>query len=313
MTPEQSRAVLTIALLAASADGRHDERERTRLREIAARLPSGSGTPLPDVLIDPPDVERVAAELAGDARLAQIAYETAVNVADADGAHSDAEGAFLARLARALRLPEAPAREYVEKADAIASAAAPDVANASDTRVVRGVVQPHAAELDKRIVDASITNAALELLPESIASMAILPLQVRLVYRIGQAYGYELGAAHIKEFVATLGVGLTGQYLEQFGRRLLGGVLGSVLGGVGRAAGRQAASSGMAFATTWAIGQVAREYYAAGRTLDANALKAAFGGLVERGRGMVAQYAPAIEERARSIDLRALPDLVRRV
>jgi uncharacterized protein (DUF697 family)/tellurite resistance protein len=312
MTPEQNRAVLTIALLAASCDGHHDERERTRLRDLAARLSSGGGAPLPDVLIDPPDVDRLAAELAGDPRLAQIAYETAVNVADADGAHSDAEGAFLARLARALRLPEAPAREYVARADAIASAAAPEAAGAGDARV-SGVVQPQAAELDKRILDASITNAALELLPESIASMAILPLQVRLVYRIGQAYGYELGAAHIKEFVATLGVGLTGQYLEQFGRKLLGGVLGSVLGGVGRTVGRQAASSGMAFATTWAIGQVAREYYAAGRTLDANALKSAFGGLVERGRGMVAQYAPAIEERARSIDLRALPDLVRRV
>jgi len=34
---------------------------------------------------------------------------------------------------------------------------------------------------------------------------------------------------------ATLGVGLTGQYREQFGRKLLGGLLGTVLGGVGRA------------------------------------------------------------------------------
>ena len=47
-------------------------------------------------------------------------------------------------------------------------------------------------EYDERILDASITNAALELLPETLASLAILPLQVRLVYRIGEAYGYEL-------------------------------------------------------------------------------------------------------------------------
>ena len=82
---------------------------------------------------------------------------------------------------------------------------------------------PDVAALDRQIVNASVTNAALELLPESLASMAILPLQVRLVYQIGKAYGYELDQGHIKEFVATLGVGLTGQYLEQFGRKLLGG------------------------------------------------------------------------------------------
>ena len=46
---------------------------------------------------------------------------------------------------------------------------------------------PDAATLDKQIVSASVTNAALELLPESLASMAILPLQVRLVYQIGKA------------------------------------------------------------------------------------------------------------------------------
>jgi stress-induced morphogen len=89
-------------------------------------------------------------------------------------------------------------------------------------------------------------------------------------------HGYELDQGHIKEFIAALGVGLTGQYLEQFGRKLLGGLLGSVLGGMGRTIGRQAASSGMAFATTWAIGQIARQYYGGGRQLDAARLKAAF-------------------------------------
>jgi uncharacterized protein (DUF697 family) len=117
---------------------------------------------------------------------------------------------------------------------------------------------PDAAALDKQILDASITNAALEILPETLASMAILPLQVRLVYRIGQAHGYELDQGHIKEFIAALGVGLAGQYLEQFGRKLLGGLLGSVLGGWGAAVSRRRA--GMAFATAWALGQVAKQY-----------------------------------------------------
>jgi uncharacterized protein (DUF697 family) len=169
-----------------------------------------------------------------------------------------------------------------------------------------------AAAIEQQVVDASITNAALELLPESLASMAILPLQVRLVYKIGKQYGYELDQGHIKEFIAALGVGLTGQYLEQFGRKLLGGLLGSVLGGLGRAAGRQAASSGMAFASTWAIGQVAKQYYASGRKLDLDKLKQAFSPLVQQGQSMVQQYGPQIAERAKSINLKALPQLIGR-
>jgi len=70
--------------------------------------------------------------------------------------------------------------------------------------------------------------------------MAILPLQIKLVYGIGKAYGYELDRGHIKDFAATLGVGLTGQFVEQIGRKLIGGLFrqvgGGLLGGLGRTA-----------------------------------------------------------------------------
>lgn len=313
MTPDQTRAVLTIALMAAFADGLKDERERARIKALAARL-SGEGLDVDaiyeEVLLRKPELSSVAGPLVADRTVAQFAYEIAVGVADADGVHTPAEGAFLERLAETLQLPLAQSKQAIDEADAIAAAPAPARAPVGEPRVTGGKLQPDAVALDKRIVDASITNAALELLPETLASMAILPLQVRLVYRIGQAYGYELDQGHIKEFIATLGVGLTGQYLEQFARKLLGGVLGSVLGGMGRAIGRQAASSGMAFATTWAIGQLASQYYGGGRTLDAARLKAAFTPLVEQGQSMIARYGPAIEERARSIDVRRLPQLI---
>ena len=116
---------------------------------------------------------------------------------------------------------------------------------------------PEQAELDRMILNAAILNGALELLPQSMASMAIIPLQVRLVYRIGKAHGFELDRGHIKDFLATTGVGMTGQYVEQFGRKLIGGLLGKVLGGAGRAIGSQATGSAFSFATTWAIGKVA--------------------------------------------------------
>lgn len=316
MTHDQTRAVLTVALMAAFADGLKDDRERTRVRELAARLPA-EGIDLPalyqEVLLGKPDLATVAQPLAADPALAQFAYEMAVGVVDADGAHSGAEGAFLDRLAQALKLPAAQARAYVEQADAIAAVPGVPVSVPAAAGAAAPVAGVDAAAIDKQIVDASITNAALELLPESLASMAILPLQARLVYRIGQAHGYELDQGHIKEFVATLGVGLAGQYLEQFGRKMLGGLLGSVLGGLGRSIGRQTASSGMAFATTWAIGQVAKQYYGGGRTLDAAKLKAAFAPLLEQGQTLVQRYGGEIAERARSIDLKDLPSLVKSI
>jgi uncharacterized protein (DUF697 family)/tellurite resistance protein len=306
-TDAEINSLLTIALTAAFADGAKDDRERTRLRELASRL-AGDRIDLAEldrqVLLDRPPLEAIVRPLSTpEAR--RYAYELAVAVADADGVHNEAEGAFLRDLASALGLPAEAAARVVADADAIAATTA--------APAIEGKLVPDAAALDRRILDASITNAALELLPETLASMAILPLQVRLVYRIGQAHGYELDQGHIKELLAALGVGLTGQYLEQFGRKLLGGLLGSVLGGMGRAIGRQAASSGMAFATTWALGQLAKQYYGGGRTLDVAKLKAAFAPLVEQGQGLVQRYGGEIAERARTIDVRNLPSLVSRV
>ena len=314
MNDSEIRAFLTIALMAALADGANDDRERAALKSFAARLGEGRidlTDFYDDVLVRKVSIaDAVRPITTTEAR--RQAYETAVAVATADGVHSPAEGAFLRDLAAALGLPAEEAQGFVAQADAVAGAAG--VASGSGVepvRQVQGHVIPDATTLDRQIVNASVTNAALELLPESLASMAILALQVRLVYQIGKAYGYELDQGHIKEFVATLGVGLTGQYLEQFGRKLLGGLLGTVLGGVGRAVGHQTASSGIAFATTWALGQLAKQYYGGGRTLDAGKLKAAFAPLLEQGQGLIDRYGGEIAERARTIDVRNLPALIK--
>jgi len=314
MNDAEIRAFLTVALMAALADGANDERERAALKELAGRLGQGRidlTDVYDDVLVRKISIVDAVRPLSTTEARRQ-AYETAVAVAHADGVHSPAEGAFLRDLAAALGVPAAEAQAYVGQADAVAVAAG--VASASGVEPVRpvpGHVMPDVSALDRQIVNASVTNAALEILPESLASMAILPLQVRLVYQIGKAYGYELDQGHIKEFVATLGVGLTGQYLEQFGRKLLGGLLGTVLGGVGSAIGHQTASSGMSFATTWALGQLAKQYYGGGRTLDAAKLKAAFAPLLEQGQGLIGRYGTEIAERARTIDLRALPAMIK--
>jgi uncharacterized protein (DUF697 family) len=206
----------------------------------------------------------------------QLAYEMAVCVCDADGRQSEAERRFLATLKAGLQLDAQEAAAFEAEADsivdvteaAVPAAPAVEAARAAGVAASATVLQSSVpeAELDKSILNYALVNGALELLPQSWASMAIIPLQVKMVYGIGKAHGVELDQGHIKEFIAAAGVGLTSQYLEQFGRKLLGGLLGKVAGKtVGKLGG---AATGMAFsfATTYALGQVAKRYYAGGRT-----------------------------------------------
>ncbi len=298
---------MTLSLLAAFVDGEKHERERAEIKRIAEGLSQADGVNLPtlyqDVLMKRVSLASVAGELKST-ESRQLAYEMAVCVCDADGAQSDSERMFLADVRTSLGLG-ASAAGFSQQAEEIA--AVPVAA----TAVATAANSPDGAELDKSILNAAILNGALELLPETLSTMAIIPLQMKLVYRIGQAHGYQLDSGHVKDFLATVGVGLTSQYLEQAGRKLLGGLLGKVGGGLLRGLGNQAVSSGMSFASTYALGHVAKRYYAGGRTLSAQMLKDAFSGVVKEGQSLQTQYLPAIQEKARTLDAGKVLSLVR--
>ena len=337
MNPSEQRAIVTLSLMAAFADGDKHDRERAEVRRIAESLSGADGLNLPalvqEVLMKRVTLASVCESLAGtEAR--QLAFEMAVGVCDADGAQSPAEQRFLAELKTALGLGAA-ADDFARQAEAVAEAplhggaavavgvanlaTLPDAASAPADSLVAPVpgamppsaVGPDAADLQKSILDAAILNGALELLPESLSTMAIIPLQMRMVYRIGQAHGFELDRGHIKDFLATVGVGLTSQYLEQAGRKLLGGLLGRVGGGLLGGVVRQAVSSGMSFAATYALGHVAWRYYAGGRTLSTDLLKQAYAGLAQEAQGLQGRYLPAMQEKARTLDLGQLLASVR--
>jgi uncharacterized protein (DUF697 family) len=161
------------------------------------------------------------------------------------------------------------------------------------------------------ILNYSILNGALELLPQSMASMAIIPLQMKMVYRIGKEHGYELDRGHIKDLLAAMGVGLTGQYLEDIGRKVIGGLFGKVAGRMAGGLARGATGAAFSFATTYALGQVARRYYAGGRTMSAQVLKDAYASLLVQAKGLQAQYTPQIEQQARTVDVSKIVQMVR--
>lgn len=317
VTPSETRAIVSLSLLAAFVDGEKHERERAEIKRIAEGLSQADGMNLPTLYQDVLMKRVSLASVAGDLKSTeskQLAYEMAVCVCDADGTQSDAERMFLADVRSSLGL-DASAAQFSQQAEEIA-AAVPAAAAGTATAVAPAAVaaaapSPDSAELDKSILNASILNGALELLPETLSTMAIIPLQMKLVYRIGKAYGYELDSGHVKDFLATVGVGLTSQYLEQAGRKLLGGLLGKMGGGLLRGLGNQAVSSGMSFASTYALGHVAKRYYAGGRTLSAQMLKETFSGVVQEGKSLQTQYLPAIQEKARTLDAGKVLSLVR--
>lgn len=323
MTDLERDAILSIALLAAFADGNNEARERDEIRRIAEALQGETGVNTAaiyqNVLLKKTTLESATASISSS-DAAMLAYEFAVGVCDADGAHSPAEKAFLDRLRDLLKLDKGATETVATQAAQLAAAPVAVAAGAAAAAGAAGAYAATAsaaaqplepplaatmtqAELDKMILNYSILNGALELLPQSIASMAIIPLQMKMVYRIGKAHGFELDKGHIKDFLATLGVGLTSQYVEQFGRRLVGGLLGKVAGGIGRSAGSMITGSAFSFATTYALGHVAKRYYAGGRSLSADSLKQAFSGVLGEAKQLQTKYLPEIQQRARTIDV----------
>jgi uncharacterized protein (DUF697 family) len=177
--------------------------------------------------------------------------------------------------------------------------------------VVAAVPNVSEAELDRSILNYAILNGALELLPQSWASIAIIPLQIKMVYGIGKAHGVELDQGHIREFLATAGVGLTSQYLEQFGRKLLGGLLGKAGGKTLGKLGGVATGMAFSFATTYALGQVARRYYAGGRQMSTALLRQTFQELLGPAKAMQSRYLPQIQETAGGLDAAKVMALVK--
>lgn len=312
----QQRALLALALHAAFADGDKDDRERDAIRRIADSLGQASGAPelasiYQEVLLGRLPMAEAAAALTepGPRRLA---YEMAVGVCDADGVQTPPEQAFLRALKAALQLGGADTAEVEREAEALAALPLAPAAPAPAPAVApQGLPKRPEAEIDATILRYAILNGALELLPQSWASVAIIPLQMKLVYRIGQDWGHELDRGHVKEFLAAAGVGLSSQYLEQFGRKLIGGLLGKVGGGLGRSLGGAATGVAFSFASTYALGQLAKRYYAGGRQMNTAVLQQTFQSLLGPARQLQSQYLPQIEQQARTIDAGKIMDMVR--
>lgn len=322
MNLQQQQSVLTIAMLAAFADGAKDDTEREEIRRIAQSLAAEGNMPdLPrlyqDVLLRRTSLESAAAALQ-DPTHRQLAYEMAVCVCDVDGRQTPTEREFLAHLKQTLQLGGAATDAFDQEEQALLNALDDATARTASLPVPAAVPSgPSAAavqrdaELDKSILNYALLNGALELLPQSWASMAIIPLQIKMVHAIGLAHGVELDRGHIKEFIAAAGVGMASQYVEQFGRKLLGGLLGKVAGKTIGGLGGAATGMAFSFATTYALGQVAKRYYAGGRVMSTAMLRESFQDMLGPAKQLQTEYLPQIRQKAATLDAGQIMSMVR--
>ncbi|PKO17517.1 GTPase [candidate division BRC1 bacterium HGW-BRC1-1] len=318
----ETRAIATICYMAALADGTKDDPETEKLNDIFDELGGvGESSIQHRVLLNQTSLENEAALIQG-AENREYTYRMAIRVCEADGDQSDEEREFLFQLRNALELnsdgkPMNPddaqsTKETETKADEETPATEEEVEDLLPipVNIEAEGKDPGVVAIEKLILNASILNAALELLPQTLATMAILPLQTRLVYRISKANGHELDFGHAKEFLAVLGVGVTSQVVEDFLRKIVGVLIKKTKGRAAGTIAQMATGSATAFVSTYAIGKVAQQYYSSGRTMTTDTLKFKFGESANAAKGMYEEYKPIIAENMASLDLGKIMKIV---
>lgn len=288
--------LIAIAMMAARADGSVDSAEQRAVEAVVARTGN-------------PDVTRLAQQVAaGQLRVAdlasrlsdretrRIAYEGALAIVNANGSANASEQAFLKELQTALRLSDAEVADAIRTAGALADVPVAEVHSGT----------PPAGPLDEFILQQAILTGAIEVLPDRLANIAILPLQLRMVYQIGQRHGQKLDVNQVKDLAATFGLGAAAQSLEGVAMKLIGGLAGGLLGGMVGGATRIATGAVITFSATYALGHVAEQYYAQGRRLNAADLKALFVRFQGEAKTIYPRVQEQIQKQASTLNLQSL-------
>lgn len=283
LTEREAQTIVAIAALAAAADGHTSDAERSNILNAAANLGLSREDPRLGGTASPATLQALIGDLStNEAKVA--AYDVAAAVCHVDGPPNVMEATFLTELSRALG-----AVPGLEGSTATLGAAASASANPSNAHSV--------GPSDAFILDQAILAAACELLPERLSTMAVLPIQMRMAYSIGQRHGQKLDGAQIKDLALALGIGAAGNTMEGIVRGVLGGLGKGLLGNLFGGATKAAASIVVTFATTYALGHAAEQYYAQGRKLSMADLKSLF----TRFQGEARTLFPQIEGRVKEV------------
>jgi uncharacterized protein (DUF697 family) len=294
MNDTEQQALLSIALMAALADGSQNDAERDHI----AKLSEDIG---PDLFAEVASGEMTLESQVGllSASSKPEAYALAVAVCTADGLINADEAGFLAGLHKSLGLEEVVRQQVEQEASTLTTAPLDKPLNATGAT--------EADPMESSIVNHAMIAGALQLLPHSLATLAVIPLQSKMVYQIAEKHGHKPSRENITDLLTVVGVGLTSQVVGGIARGIFRGVAGKAVGGLAGTA----ANAALSFATTYALGGVAKRYYEQGRKLSADELKQVFTERQAMGKDLFVKYQAQIQEKAQTLKNQDLAALLR--
>jgi len=273
----------------AKADGKLLEEEFASLADSFEEIHLPEGVTV-DRLLNEDDapidtlLSQITSEIAQE-----MVYQSAYAMANIDGECSTEEKELLEKIGTTFSMSKLWGRaEWLESLERRST-------RSSISEQVRQIDDPEkrALEVDNSITDACFLNAVLGAFPLPGIAIAFDMLvywnQLDLAQTIGQSWGYDRANENLRK--ALLGsLGITGTRIAISNLAKLVPVFGMVVGAT------------TAYASTWALGKVANEYFASGGEMDAFSLRQAFKQAKKEGEAVYKTKADEIAAKRQAIE-----------
>ncbi len=273
----------------AKADGKLLEEEFASLADTFEEIHLPEGMTVDSLLNeDEQPIDTLLSQITSD--IAQeMVYQSAYAMANIDGECSSEEKELLDKIGTTFTSSKLWGKqEWLETLErrSTKSAIAAQISQIDDP-------EKRAMEVENAITDACFLNAVLGAFPiPGIAiafDMLIYWNQLDLAQTIGQSWGYDRDNENLRK--ALFGsLGITGTRIAVSNLAKLVPVFGMVVGAT------------TAYASTWALGKVANEYFASGGEMDAFSLRQAFKQAKKEGEALYKTKADEIAEKKKAIE-----------
>ena len=282
-------ASLKVLVSMAKADGKLLEEEFASLADTFEEIHLPEGVTV-DRLLNEEDepidtlLTQITSEIAQE-----MVYQSAYAMANIDGECSSEEKELLEKIGATFTNSKLWGKqEWLENLEKRS-------AKSSISEQVRQIDDPNirAIEVENAITDTCFLNAVLGAFPlPGIAiafDMLIYWNQLDLAQTIGQSWGYDRDNENLRK--ALFGsLGITGTRIAVSNLAKLVPVFGMVVGAT------------TAYASTWALGKVANEYFASGGEMDAFSLRQAFKQAKKEGEAVYKTKADEIAAKKKAIE-----------
>jgi len=273
----------------AKADGKLLEEEFTSLADTFEEIHLPENITVDRLLNEedePIDIllSKITSEIAQE-----MVYQSAYAMANIDGECSSEEKQLLDKIGATFTSSKLWGKqEWLESLQRRSS-------QSSISEQVRQIDDPdkRALEVENAITDICFLNAVLGAFPiPGIAiafDMLIYWNQLDLAQTIGQSWGYDRNREDFRKAIFG-SLGITGTRIALSNLAKLVPVLGMVVGAT------------TAYASTWALGKVANQYFASGGTMDAFSLRQAFKQAKKEGEAIYKTKAEEIAAKKQAIE-----------